>query len=91
MVVVARRKRTDTGFGHRLRSIREAKGLGQTELGTLAGMTPQQVAKYERGVSEPSWSVVLRLAGALGVGTDEFRDTSAPDADPPPRPMGKRK
>src|SRR4051812_26237444 len=103
LAVAKRRQRTDIGFGRRLRAIREAAGLSQTELGERAGgMSLQQVAKYERSVSEPSWSVAVRLADALGVSLDALREASSLDASPswaasppasalPHRAMGKRK
>ena len=86
MVAVAR-NRESSGFGEALRKLREAAGWTQTELGDRAGMKYQAVARYERGVTEPTWPVVLRLASALGVSTELFR--SAPPAAQ--RPMGKRK
>src|SRR5947209_1538131 len=101
LAVAKRRQRTDIGFGRRLRAIREAAGISQTELGERAGgMSLQQVAKYERSVSEPSWSVAVRLADALGVSLDALREASDPSAAhqkgsplpvSPARPMGKRK
>lgn len=73
MVVVAKRRREATGFGARLRELREAKGLTQAQLGERAGMVYQAVAKYERGAAEPTWPIVLRLADALEVGVEQFR------------------
>lgn len=76
------RKRVDTGFGRKVRDLREARGWTQAELGERAGgMAHQSVAKYERGASEPTWSVVIRLADALGVPTDELIDR---EMMPPP-------
>jgi transcriptional regulator with XRE-family HTH domain len=94
MVAVAKRKKQHTGFGQRLLTIRESKGLTRKQLGDLAGMFEQSIAKYEREASEPSWSVVLRLADALGAKLDDFRDaaTGSPtESEAPSRLMGKRK
>jgi hypothetical protein len=38
-----------------------------------AGCTPFTVAKLEAGKQEPAWPLVLQLADALGVSTEEFR------------------
>lgn len=70
---MAPRRKQVTGFGPRLRTLREAAGLTQTQLGERAGGMPYQaVAKYEREATEPSWSAVLRLAAALNVTPDAF-------------------
>lgn len=68
-------------------------GLTQVELGDRVGIVYQAIAKYERGATEPTWPVVLRLAAALGVSTDAFKATpgGAAGEPPPPRPAGKRK
>lgn len=92
MVAVAKRREM-SGFGDALRTIREGKGLSQTGLGELIGVSYQAVAKYERGTTEPTWPVVLRLAEALGVTPDAFLVGPSPTTDPDPadRPRGKRK
>ena len=82
--VVAKRRNPTTGFGRRLKELREAAGLTQTELGERAGMVYQAVAKLERGSVEPTWPTVLRLADALGVPTDKFREPT-PTLDRPKR------
>jgi transcriptional regulator with XRE-family HTH domain len=56
-----------TGFGIRLRALREEKGMSQRELAELAGCNQFTVAKLERGLQEPAWPLVLALAKALGV------------------------
>ena len=76
---MAPRRKQVTGFGPRLRTLREAAGLTQAQLGERAGGMPYQaVAKYEREATEPSWSAVLRLADALGVTPNAFLVASAP-------------
>ncbi|VTT96568.1 ---NA--- : DNA-binding helix-turn-helix protein OS=Leptospira santarosai str. JET GN=LEP1GSC071_0031 PE=4 SV=1: HTH_31 [Gemmataceae bacterium] len=74
MTTLVAKNRSENVFGRRLRELREARGLTQQALGDLADMAYQTVAKYERGASVPTWPVVERLANALGVKTDEFRD-----------------
>ena len=90
MVAVAK-KSEPTAFGRRLRELREQAGLTQSELGERAGkMMYQMLARYERGETEPTWPVVLRLAEALGVSTEAFREVTPPvlekpDPEPPKR------
>lgn len=62
-------------FGARLRALREQQGLTQKELGELVEMSHQAVARLETGNIQPTWPTVCKLAEALGVKTDEFRDT----------------
>jgi transcriptional regulator with XRE-family HTH domain len=62
-----------TGFGERLRQLREAKGLSQMELAEAAGMWTNTVSRLENGRHTPPWSAVIALADALGCATDDFR------------------
>jgi transcriptional regulator with XRE-family HTH domain len=98
MVIVAKRP-ASSGFGDRLRVLRNDKGMTQANLAAKLGLTPQAIAKYEQGGTEPTWPVVLRLAEALGVSVTEFipaegaaaEARAAEQPEPPPRPRGKRK
>lgn len=81
----------DTGFGARLRAVREAKGLTVTELAELAGMVPPVVSRLESGGRTPNWATVIALAESLGVTPNDFLPPAEPPDDPPPRPVGKRK
>lgn len=61
-----------TGFGSRLRALRERAGLTQPGLAEKAGCNKFTVAKLERGTQEPAWPLVLALAKALGVECTAF-------------------
>jgi transcriptional regulator with XRE-family HTH domain len=61
-----------SAFAKRLKQLRTASGLSQTELADRAGMNRFGIAKLEQGVREPSWGTALRLAKALGVSVAEF-------------------
>jgi transcriptional regulator with XRE-family HTH domain len=61
-----------TGFGGRLRALREGAGLSQRELADKTGCNQFTVAKLERGLQEPAWPLVLALAKALGVTCEAF-------------------
>src|SRR5262245_23846559 len=77
-----------TGFGSRLRGLREQAGLSQRELADKAGCNQFTVAKLERGAQEPAWPLVLALARALGTGCEAF-DGEAPVSPPEVRPRGR--
>jgi transcriptional regulator with XRE-family HTH domain len=57
----------DQRVGERLRSRRLKMGLSQTELGAAAGVTFQQIQKYERGTNRISASRMIQFAETLGV------------------------
>jgi molybdate-binding protein/DNA-binding XRE family transcriptional regulator len=51
---------------NRLRSLRSAKGLSQSDLAGMAGVTRQAIYAIEANQYLPTTAVALRLAGALG-------------------------
>jgi transcriptional regulator with XRE-family HTH domain len=69
--------RKPSGFGAKLRQLREAAKLTQEELGKRVGMDFTTIARYERGAVEPTWPNVLKLANVLGVALDDLRGESA--------------
>ncbi|VTR97853.1 xre family transcriptional regulator : Putative prophage repressor OS=Novosphingobium aromaticivorans (strain DSM 12444 / F199) GN=Saro_3015 PE=4 SV=1: HTH_31 [Gemmata massiliana] len=84
-----------TGFGRRLREIREEKGLTQKEIADAAAVHVNTIARLEREEQEPAWPVVLKLAKALGVDCTAFSAPAA--AEPVPaeptvakKPKGKK-
>jgi transcriptional regulator with XRE-family HTH domain len=66
-----------SGFGGRLRSLREKAALSQRELADRAGCNQFTVAKLERGLQEPAWPLVLALAKALDVTCEAFNGEAA--------------
>jgi transcriptional regulator with XRE-family HTH domain len=52
-------------IGRRLADKRDHLGLSQADVATAAKMTPQQVSKYELGLSDPPLSTLLRLTKVL--------------------------
>jgi transcriptional regulator with XRE-family HTH domain len=62
----------DALIGARIRRRREEMGFTQSELGNLAGVTYQQVQKYERGDNRVSGSMLYRIAKALGSSVQYF-------------------
>lgn len=59
-------------FGPRLRELRSQSGLTQAELATKAGIRQASITDYERGKTDATWTMVVRLAHALGVTPDAF-------------------
>lgn len=57
-------------FSQRLRALRIHQNLQQKELAARVGIHVLHYGRYERGLSQPSASVLRRLAEALGVSGD---------------------
>ncbi|MFJ6023534.1 helix-turn-helix domain-containing protein [Brevundimonas sp. NPDC092305] len=57
----------DNEVGARIRDFRKQAGMTQTELATAAGVTFQQIQKYERGTNRVAASRLALIAKALGV------------------------
>lgn len=60
-----------TEFGRRLKSVRETRGLSQTELGDQAGVPALMISHFETG-ARPSASAatLVKLANALEISID---------------------
>ncbi len=63
----------EDSFAVRLRVLREAKGMGVTELATRSGISQSYVSMVEAGrCGTPTEHILHRMALALGVDSDEF-------------------
>jgi transcriptional regulator with XRE-family HTH domain len=62
----------DVHVGKRIHQRRALLGLSQTSLGKAAGLTFQQVQKYERGANRLSASRLFEFARILDVPVDYF-------------------
>src|SRR5688572_21418827 len=80
-----------TGFGQRLRQLREGTGLSQQQLAEKAGCHFMTVAKLEQGSQEPAWPLVLAFADALGVECSAFTNAAetGPETASTKRPRGR--
>jgi len=68
----------DVGVGARIRLLRKLRGLSQQALAEAAGVTFQQIQKYERGANRVSASMLSRIASALDTPVAEmFGETDA--------------
>lgn len=54
----------------RLRALRERRGWSQRELARRCEIGESAIGKYESGLSDPSSSILKRIAGVLGVSAD---------------------
>ena len=55
----------EVGIAVELATLRERRGLSQTELAKLTGMKQPQIARLESGAYFPSFSTLQKLLGAL--------------------------
>jgi transcriptional regulator with XRE-family HTH domain len=62
----------DTHIGQKIRTRRNLLGLSQTELADAAGITFQQVQKYEKGTNRVGASRLQQFSEALGVPPSYF-------------------
>src|SRR6202140_2446582 len=62
----------DAHIGQKIRSRRNLLGLSQTELADAAGITFQQIQKYEKGVNRVGASRLQQFSEALGVPPSYF-------------------
>lgn len=70
-----RRKRItdlDIVIGRRLREIRCAKRITQTEVAAGSGITFQQIQKYEKGANRITVSRLVRVCAAMDVSASLF-------------------
>ena len=59
-------------FGNYICELREKKGLSQSELGKILGVTNKAISKWENGGAYPSAELMLPLAKALGISIEEL-------------------
>lgn len=69
-------------LGQRVRALRRSAGMSQEQLGEAAALFRTYVARIESGAADPTLSVLLRLAEALGVTVQTLFDNNLESADP---------
>ena len=68
----------DIAVGARIRLLRKLRGLSQQALAEAAGVTFQQIQKYERGANRVSASMLARIASALDAPVSEMFGEAGP-------------
>lgn len=63
-----------TAFGRRLAELLASRKITVYELGQRTGVDRKGLARILRGETRPSWEAAEKIAAALGVSLDEFRD-----------------
>ena len=61
-----------TAFGAHVRSLRLGRGMSQEEVAHRAGLHVTYFSGIERGVRNPSFKNIRKVAVALGVGVGEL-------------------
>ena len=61
-----------SGFGEKVRTLREAQGWSREHLAEATGQTPEFIAAVESGEISPPVAFILRLSGAYGVDPGTF-------------------
>jgi len=59
-------------MGEKLRAVREAAGLTQTELAEKVGVTQRDISNWERCKREPGVLIVKKMAQALRCSMDDL-------------------
>jgi transcriptional regulator with XRE-family HTH domain len=77
-------------FAERLRELRNKAGLTQEQLADKSGVPLGSIRQYEQALREPYWSVVFKLAAALGVSTDVFAGCVDGGNPAPKKPRGRK-
>ncbi|TMM50612.1 cupin domain-containing protein [Sulfitobacter sabulilitoris] len=69
-------------IGHKLRSIRKARGLSQRELASRAGLTNGTISLIEQNKTSPSIASLKSLLDAIPISMAEFFSTLETDEKP---------
>jgi len=63
-------------IGQNIRAYRKRRGLTQTRLGELCGVSAAAISSYEKGATTPKRRVMKRLSAALEVSVDRLTGAS---------------
>jgi transcriptional regulator with XRE-family HTH domain len=69
---VPERSAAHGALGRAVRDLRKQRRISQEELGHLAGMDRTYVGGIERGEKNPTYELLRRLSGGLGVSSSEL-------------------
>lgn len=63
---------SDEKIGSLIRYFRKQSGMTQTQLAVVAGISPQQIQKYEKGSDRIAFSRLITLLDFLQIELDDF-------------------
>ena len=69
----------DYKFGTRIYNLRKGKGLSQSELGALLGVTNKAVSKWENGEAKPAINQLMKLSKLFDVSMDDIINSKEED------------
>lgn len=69
---MASRQKVQKQLGEAVKAVRSAAGKTQEEVARSSGLHPTYISDIERGVRNPSWEAITRLAAGIGVGVAEI-------------------
>jgi transcriptional regulator with XRE-family HTH domain len=59
-------------LGRAVKAVRRGRGLTQEQVSAVSGLHPTYISDIERGVRNPGWEAVTRLAAGIGVSLEEI-------------------
>jgi transcriptional regulator with XRE-family HTH domain len=75
ITIIARQvSQRDQQIGFRIRQARQLRGLSQTDVAELLGISFQQLQKYEQGRNRISAVRLMDIARVLNIGIDQLLD-----------------
>ena len=90
--IVATKKGRPTQLGHRIRTLREQRGMSQLELARLVGVTRGYISQIETGIQQDVNAPLLRdIAGVLGVPTSDLLAAAGYIPSPAEQPGVRRR
>jgi transcriptional regulator with XRE-family HTH domain len=79
------KERTLEGFGERLAEIRQGRAMTQAELAEAVGVSRRVIAYYEHQDAQPPGAMLVDLAKALHVSTDQLLGLKTPKEKKSPK------
>ncbi len=71
----------DETLGHRIKTLRKAKGLSQERFAEKADLTQQHISRIENGLIYPSVATLTKIAKVLNIPLDDLVDTDIKDRE----------
>jgi transcriptional regulator with XRE-family HTH domain len=79
------KERTLEGFGERLAEIRQGRAMTQADLAAAVGVSRRVIAYYEHEDAQPPGAMLVDLAKALRVSTDQLLGLKTPKEKKSPK------